>query len=293
MGSYSILEDCPYDCVNGYIFDVVRKEKVPCPHCADALRQMVSGKRLTSSGKSITDELKIPKSYANKEFNFGDVILDSDNMKVSSVMEMEKFLSGVFSDLLTGVLPDSSYVLNLGSKCDFMLLAFKLLTNAVRGGLRVSPLLCVPYINELQLAETHGSYSEKTSLKEKYGVTYSELRDLDLVVIALDCNTTDIGLTKVKGVMQYRAMVDKPTIVICNSIYNIGVLTIPQESDRNKSYFLGKYISIEYRTDKVAEPINHIRVQDDEPQTEADNSTPTQEYTMQELLGDGTLEDYL
>lgn len=293
MGVYSILSDCPYDCINGYIFNPVLKEKQPCPHCQDALRQMVSGARTLSTGKSISETLKIPNSYVNKEFNFAEVILDSASMTVDSVMNMEKFLSGLFSDLLTGTLPDSSYVLNLGSKCDFLMLAFKMLTNAMRGGLEVSPLLCVPYLEELQAVESQGYNTEKQRVKEKYGVTYSELRDLDLVVIALDSSTTDVGLSKVKGVMQFRAMVDKPTIVICNSIYNIGVLTIPQDSPRDTSFFLGKYMSIEYRSDSKSNtvPVNHIQVTDPKPEdTQVDLQ---KDITFKELMNESLVQDFL
>lgn len=293
MGMYSVLSDCPYDCDNGYLFNPVTKEKQPCPHCKDALRQMVSGKRELSTGKSIAETLKIPSSYVNREFNFAEVILDSDSMTVESVMSMERLLSGMFSELALGNIPDSSYVLNLGSKCDFLMLSFKLLTSAMKGGLRVSPLMCVPYLIEMQLSGSQGYFTEKQKMKEKYGVTYEELRDLDLVVVALDSNTTDIGLSKVKGLMQYRAMVDKPTIVICNSIYNIGVLTLPQDSPRDTSFFLGKFVSIEYRSDlkSDATPMSHLSVSDNEPE-----DTPIdfkKDITLRELMGDDMVQDYL
>lgn len=225
---------CPNNCVDGWIFNPYKKQKVECEYC--------KAKRVESveSGDAI-EKLKLPKNYTNGRFVPETVFPEymSKYLDESSVNEVKAHMKGLIDDIILGVLPKYSIMYNLGAKVIEGNFLNPLVLKGYIAGLKMTPI-----IDTATLCHIRNNF-ENNYQGEDDEIKFEELLSADLCVVSIDAGTSTKGVLAVKGLMQLRAKREKPTIILTH-LWTKDIHNLCNEDSENFMYSLATLISVKY-----------------------------------------------
>lgn len=234
------FKDCPNRCINGYILDPYSHSKRECPYCADMRKKAVKEKlKNKTSGKTVEEILNLPKSFSGLAYDIDSVIPESakkDLIQESYVTVINE-LKALAKTIKGGILPDHSYLFNLGKKVYEGNYIYYIISNAYVSGFSTSPLLSAYDIVNLRLL------AEKGLSDTELGVSYNDILKKDLVVVDIEAGATNNSILAVKGLMQLRAFRSLPTIIFTNQWGSV----IQDLCDNQSSFSLASLYSVEYK----------------------------------------------
>ncbi len=215
------FKDCPNHCVSGYLFDPYSHKKTLCPYCDELRRKQIQGAVDVEDNKDIYTKLNIRKSYTGSFLSLDNVIpKESQGYLVeTSLKAVWTELEGLGVKLTAAELPEHSLLFNLGFQAYCENAIYPLLLKAYRSGLSTLPLLTGYMINKAKKEFT----MDKTPTTL---CTYDEIVTYDVCIIHME---SGCDYTEIKGVMQQRALIGKPTILFNNNkdgnygyLYDLG-----------------------------------------------------------------------
>lgn len=236
MSKLISFEDCPYNCVDGKVFNTTLGQMETCPYCAEKRKGIVQDEDNTEveGGKNIFEILNINEYYRGIEYTFEKVISDTSYLTEESLNIMKESLDNLYSRLSIGEIPKSSYLYNIGSKANAYNFVYPFIIRAYKYGVPTTPVLSTVDIVESQLNLDKGISKE-----------YVDYVNTKLSVVIVNAGTSYLSTQILKGYMQERAKRGNPTIIFTMSKVEGGLLTLVNESEKD-SLHLARLVSVVY-----------------------------------------------
>ena len=196
------FDDCPYNCdSSGRLLDIVTGNLVPCPHCAEKRKELVS------SGEKI-EELGIKEDYHTDELVYEDLIPEAELVWISqeSLQYLHKLIKEVYDKVILGEVPKSSYCFGLGYKGQVNRLVYPLIKKAYKAGLSVYKFMTSQEI--AYMVQRSSSFQDVAD--ELHKLTH----ETDLAFIQLNSGAFKADVYSAKSIMENRAKNGKPTIYV-------------------------------------------------------------------------------
>lgn len=247
------LEECPYNCVEGKIFDTSIKAMVTCPHCGERLKNIVKGKEKDESGRTINEILALPRGYMPSDYEFTRTIPDGDKITPNSLSLVNKLLTRLMDDIVLGVLPSTAFYINLGVNSDILNFVYSFLIKAFRFGFTVAPLVSTTDIVSLRGMAEGLENSSSARVRDVLGVTYADLEMCDVCVVTIDAGVTQGGVYAVKGLVEGRSRKGLATLVFTNAVLNNFQRTLIVSPSPTKGVLHLLYpVEVEYKKDSFS-----------------------------------------
>lgn len=232
----SLLADCPYGCVNGYVF-LESQGRVECPHCKNALK--VTEYRESEEFKSIYDTLFIPETYRNLSEKSAYACLDAINtianqkMYGGSLANIISVYTEILNRLSVGELyRDSLYFCFTVLDTDKLVYSTQIL--AALNGVGTVPYITLNRLSQLlycgDIIGEYTTYTEQTSDMIRItglnttlaarvhrlmgGLDYTDYTTAPLCFLELTPGTTDAGFLALRDLLAERARLSLPTYVL-------------------------------------------------------------------------------
>ena len=200
------FEECPHGCnKEGKLFDRALAKFLNCPYCEKKRKELAdSGLVESESGEevSIQKELGFSDLYLSTYFDFDLLISESERplLDSASVQEVKESIDSLRGILSRGDLPSKSYCFGLARKGFVDKLAFPLLAAAYEKGIGKGKFLPSRLY--------YSYYMQEKDLQEYY--------DVDLLFVLINSGSSYKELMCIRGLMEARAVVGKPTIFVTN-----------------------------------------------------------------------------
>lgn len=234
--SKSLLEDCPYNCDNGYVF-LESQGRVPCPHCLDPVR-MTETVQSEDFG-NIYDALHIPIMYRNLSENTAYAWLESFNTKENKqiygyhLQDVIDTYTKILNSLSVGELyRDSIYFCFTITDVDKLIYGTQIL--ALLHGVGTVPYISLNRLSHLLYSnDVLNRYSDmdtcetisfgltgiNTTLATRVnhimaGIDYMDYVTAPLCILELTAGTLDTGFLALRDLLAERARLSLPTYVI-------------------------------------------------------------------------------
>lgn len=228
--------DCPNHCVGGYKFDPYTHKKQICGYCANKRSHVVRRDIVDkNSGKTVAELLKLPLSFAGKEYQADTVIplfarkyIDDDSLN-KVLVELRNLMNNVS----VGALPEYSIMFNLGKYACENNFIYPFLLRVYKAGLSVAPML-----TSVELMQMRSLY--ESGLESNFG----EYLDKQVCVVVIDAGANYKEVMAVKGLMQLRANRELPTIIF-TGYWQRFVWDLIAD-DEFSGYNLARLISVTY-----------------------------------------------
>lgn len=229
------MADCPYSCVDGYVYDPYKHIKIVCPHCLGEKRSKVR------SGE-VVNELKLPPSLTNGNFVPDAVIVNTElgALEAESVTLVLDKMKTLIKDVSIGILPDESILFNLGRKVIDSNFIAPFLTKAYSSGLSVLPLL-----STIDIIKSRHNIDTDNSERPSNIVSYDDITSKKVCLVVIDAGSTNEEILAVKGVMQLRARYNLPTIIITH-VWNYTVHSLYGDN-LSKRYDIATLYQVKYK----------------------------------------------
>ena len=228
--------ECPNHCVGGYMFDPYTHRKKICGYCAEKRSHVVRRDIVDkNSGKTVAELLKLPLSFAGKEYQADTVIptfarkyIDDDSLE-RVLVELRNLINKVS----VGALPEHSIMFNLGKYACENNFIYPFLLRVYKAGLSVAPML-----TSIELMQMRSLY--ESGLDSDFG----DYLDKQVCVVVIDAGANYKEVMAVKGLMQLRANRELPTIIF-TGYWQRFVWDLIAD-DEYTGYNLAKLISVNY-----------------------------------------------
>ena len=228
--------DCPNHCSGGYMIDPYNHTKRLCSYCANKRSNVVRRDVVDKeTGKTISELLKLPISFAGKEYQ-ADTVIPTFARKCLTKESIEYVLTelrNLINKTSVGELPSYSLLFNLGKYACENNFIYPYLLRAYKAGLSVAPLL-----TSLELMRLRSRY--ESGLEDDFG----DYLDKQVCVVVLDAGANYLEVMAVKGLMQLRASKDLPTIIF-TGYWQSRIRDLIGQDDY-LGYNLAKLIAIEF-----------------------------------------------
>lgn len=220
-----ILDNCPYNCKDGKVYNRVSHRFEICPHCSELRVKQVRGEVECEGGLTVSELLRVPERYTGLSFNMDLVIPNRyQQMRLipESVEEVGTVLNQLISDATMGEVPKRTYLFNLGDCADISAFVYPYMMRAYKAGLKVAPLV---YSLELQrlrnkLERSFEDEEFRPSVLDKYGDNYDDYLDADICITVLDTGATIKDLNAIRGIIDNRAERGKATMVFTYAYFD-------------------------------------------------------------------------
>lgn len=244
--------ECPYNCINGQVFDHLSKMLVPCPHCSEKLNKIVNGQEKTEDGRDVHKLLNIPPRYKTKEFTASNLIPDMDLMSNESVTEVLSELDNIMAKARVGEVIDYSVMFNLGREADILNFIYNYLKICLVSGMSVSPLVSSTDVLALRYLDNSIRSNEYQKVYERLGVSYFDLERNDVCVVTIDAGGNNYEWGIVKGLLEARERNGLPTLVFTNSSHVLSY------GSSEKNLHSAHLISVKYLTESLGSSFKEL-----------------------------------
>lgn len=200
------FEECPYNCnVNAQLFDKNLKKFISCPYCKEKRKDVANTLELeTESGtESLHSIFGFKDEFLSPHYNFDSLISEAERALLlkESIPIVSDAIDELRSQLASGTLPRRSYCFGLGLKGYLDRLAFPLLVSAYKAG---------------------NSSGKFVSSRQYYSLymqdkNVQEYLDYDILFVLIASGSSYRELSCIKGLMESRAVVGLPTILVTNT----------------------------------------------------------------------------
>ena len=188
------VEKC--HCVNGRMFDPNIQQFVVCPLCKGKSREIIE-----EDSKESEEILGIGSGGWSGELVPESIIPKSERAYIEDItfQSLKEEMMSLYNSLVLGKKPKYSVCFGLGVKGRFDGLAYSLLSQAYKGGLRVSPFLSAFSLSNMLL-------NQDFSIVEYF--------DTDVCVVLVNEGCTKADVATCKGLLQERSFRNNATIFI-------------------------------------------------------------------------------
>lgn len=245
MSKLISFPDCPYDCVDGQVYNTVLNIYETCPYCAEKRKEMVQDESNTKTedGENIFDILRINEYYRGIEYTFDKVLSDTSYFIPEPLKLLQESLDDLYNRLSIGDIPKSSYLYNLGAKANIYNFVYPYIIKAYKYGIPTTPVLSTVDLMESQM-----------NLEKGISKEYIDYVSTKISVVILNAGASYIGVRVLKGYMQERAKRGNPTLIFTTSKIENSLLTLVNESDTDVLH-LAKLLTVVYT--KSEETVGH------------------------------------
>ena len=232
----SHYDDCPYGCNSkGMILDTNLGKLVPCPHCSEKKKKLLSEgyAEAEDSGErvSLNTIFGIESEYLSTKFAYDGVIPEGERVFIDkdSLGFQKDEAEALYYDLSLGTVPESSYCFGISIKGRIDRFVYPMMAKAYLAGLTVEKFI---------------SCSEWSRMCFNMDKAVDSYYSSDLVFMLLNDGANLNEFAAAKGLMQSRALKGRPTIFITTWTVEAcsGLLGFSRES----SLFLARPVFVEY-----------------------------------------------
>lgn len=200
------FDDCPHGCnKQGQLFDRALGRFVSCPYCEGKRKEAIESGLIDEKEESLSihEELGFSDKYLTSYFDYDLLIPDMEKPLIDmesyeDVRSASETLRGILS---RGELPTYSMCFGLARKGSCDRLAFPMLALAYERGLGSGKFISSRVY--------YSKYMQDKDLQEYY--------DLDLLFVLVTSGSSYRELMCIRGLMEARAVVGKPTIFVTNN----------------------------------------------------------------------------
>ena len=245
-GAPASFSDCPYGCVEGKVFNTVKKKFEPCPHCTTKKEKLSRSGIVTDKGRlTLPDILNFGKKYMSDRDMSIETLLTRERVlfEKDSIDRVGRKVDEVISGLEAREYPSGSICFGLGLKGDVERLAYGILGSAYRNGYTVGRFISV------------GEFGRAIRFSRDRFV--EEIIEKDIVVMLLQTGFTSEDESSARSLLQQRGMSGKCTVLVTNWQIEAcsGLLTYIDGED---SYYLAKPYFVEYKSSKEKKHSDYI-----------------------------------
>ena len=235
--------DCPNKCTDGYYFEPYKHKRIKCSYCENKRKEVIKNNINVvdyKTNRTIEHMLNLPEYLNGINFDVESIITEKDKeiIKKETLESVYEQINEIMTKASIGDVPEYSIMINLGFKPLFNNLVYPLMMRYYLNGVDIAPYLNVYMIEQMR----YGNQEMKNKMEEDYKTTFNELIHKDMCIVHLDTGARKESIDSVKGLMEIRAMRQKPTLIL-TEVKNSNLYSLITDE---KIYNLAHFISIEY-----------------------------------------------